>query len=352
MYQSLTRILLLSLLLLASGCATLGWYGQAVRGQLELLANRTDIERLLADPSLPAERREALELALEVREFASRALALPDNDSYRSYVQLDREAVLWNVIAVPEFSLTPKAWCYPFVGCLAYRGWFRRESAERTADRLAADGHDVRVAPVAAYSTLGTFDDPLTSPMLTWGPERLAGLIVHELAHQRLFVAGDTAFSEAYATAVERAGLDRWLASQGDAEARTRLAERRRLAAAFTELLLQARDDLGEIYASRRSDAARRQAKSERFAQLRAAILDFAEQPGAANYAGWARIELNNADLALRATYEEGTRAFGALLAEYDGDFVRFHAAAEALADQGPEARDAFLNSCRTTACP
>ncbi len=323
-----------------------------MRGQLELLANRTDIERLLADPSLPAERRETLEFALDVREFASRSLALPDNDSYRSYVQLDREAVLWNVVAVPEFSLTPKPWCYPFVGCLAYRGWFRRDAAERTADRLTEDGYDVRVAPVAAYSTLGAFDDPLTSPMLAWGPERLAGLIFHELAHQRLFIAGDTAFSEAYATAVERAGLESWLASRGDAAARKRLAEQRRLAAAFTELLLRARDDLGEIYASRRSDAARRQAKTERFALLRAAILDFAEQPGASNYAGWAHIELNNADLALRATYEEGTRAFGALLAEYDGDFALFHAAAEALADQGPEARDAFLNSCRTTACP
>ncbi|NKI34275.1 aminopeptidase [Wenzhouxiangella sp. XN79A] len=352
MYQSLTRILLVSLLLLASGCATLGWYGQAVRGQLELLANRTDVERLLADPMLPEDRRAKLELALDVRDFASRSLALPDNDSYRSYVELDRDAVLWNVIAVPALSLAPKAWCYPFVGCLAYRGWFRREAAERAAKRLADDGYDVRVSPVAAYSTLGTFDDPLTTPMLAWDRERLAGLIIHELAHQRLFVAGDTAFSEAYATAVERAGLDRWLAARGDTAGRQRVAERRQRAEAFTALLLTARDDLATVYASRRSNEAKRLAKAARFEQLRAEILAFAERPGARAYAGWARIELNNADLALRATYEQGTRAFGALLAEYDGDFARFHAAAEALADRGPEARDAFLNSCRTTACP
>jgi predicted aminopeptidase len=352
MYQSFIRMLLISVLLLASGCATLGWYGQAVRGQLELLAHRTAIETLLEDPALPAEQRDAFELALDVRDFASRSLALPDNGSYRSYVALDRDAVLWNVIAVPEFSMTPKSWCYPFVGCLAYRGWFDRAAAERAAGRLRDQGYDVRVSPVAAYSTLGTFDDPLTSPMLTWGPERLAGLIVHELAHQRLFVAGDTAFSEAYATTVERAGLDRWLNERGDPEARQRNERGRRLNAEFTQLLLDARRDLAELYASRRSDEARRAAKQDRFAALDQAILAFAERPGAAGYAAWARAGLNNADLALRATYEQGTRAFGALLAEYDHDFARFHTAVEALADQGRDARDAFLNSCRTEACP
>lgn len=352
MYQSSKFVLLCAILLLSAGCATLGWYGQALRGQLELLADRTDIQRLLADPGLAPERRAKFELALEVRDFASRALALPDNDSYRSYVELDREAVLWNVFAVPALSMTPKTWCYPIAGCVAYRGWFRRSSADRAAARLAADGFDVRVAPVAAYSTLGRFDDPLTSPMLAWAPHRLAGLILHELAHQRLYVAGDTAFSEAYATAVERDGLERWLVERGELETLAQVRRERALDEAFTALLLDARRDLIELYASRRTDEARRAAKAERLQQLGDAIAAFGKQHGTRRYAGWERREINNADLALTATYEQGTRAFGALLAEYDGDFARFHQAVEDLADRGPEARATFLNSCRTSACP
>ncbi|MGB0515187.1 MAG: aminopeptidase, partial [Wenzhouxiangellaceae bacterium] len=190
---------------LLSGCVTLGWYAQAARGQFELLSKREHIESRIAAPDTPSEERRKLAWVLEARRFAHGHLALPDNGSYSRYVALDRDAVLWNVIATPEFSLEPKTWCYPWVGCLAYRGWFRLRRAEHEAERLRDKGLDVRVAPVAAYSTLGRFEDPVTSPMLAWNDAALAGLIFHELAHQRLFVPGDTAFNEAYASVVQRA---------------------------------------------------------------------------------------------------------------------------------------------------
>lgn len=301
------------------------------------MAKSEDIETRMAAPGIdPIEQRQ-LALALEARTFAHELLALPDNGSYRRYVDLDREAVLWNVIAAPEFSLQPRQWCYPWVGCLAYRGWFRLDSAEREAARLAERGYDVRVAPVAAYSTLGRFEDPVTGPMLAWPPPELAGLIFHELAHQRLFVAGDTSFSEAYATAVERAGIEAFLRARGD---RTEFADwqaRQHLRAERSALLLSYRDRLGALYAGGDVPEVLRAGKRR--------LLDCLERrverllPGSVPQGGF-----NNADLALAFTYASGTRAFLDLLAEYEGDFGQFHAAAERIASAGPVARAEFLN--------
>src|SRR6056297_1169680 len=215
-YQSVMIIALGGLLLAAGGCATLGWYGQAARGQMELLLKRKDIEKLLASPETSAEKRRKLELVLQLRDFSGEALALPDNGSYAGFVKLERDAVVYNVIAAPEFSVAPKTWCYPLVGCLAYRGYFKRDAAERRARSLRKQGFDTLVSPVAAYSTLGRFNDPVTSPMLEFRNLRLAGLLFHELAHQRVFVKGETDFNEAYATAVDRAGVRRWLTRNGD----------------------------------------------------------------------------------------------------------------------------------------
>lgn len=335
-----------------AGCATIQWYGQAVRGQLELLAKREAIEPMLTDPRLPESTKRKLQLALDVREFATRELHLPDNDSYRSYVALDRDAVVWNVLATPEFSVEPRTWCYPLVGCLAYRGWFRQEAARRQAARLRERGLDVRVSPVAAYSTLGRFDDPVTSAMLAWDDPRLAGLILHELAHQRMFVSGDTAFNEAFATTVERAGLDRWLAARNDTATAERIAAGRTLDAEFTALMLDTRRRLAELYAGPLEPDAMRAAKANQYESMRARYAEFRQRTGSTRYDRWMARDLNNADLALIATYERGVSAFGALLAEYDGDFAAFFEAVDRLADQPAETREAFLNSCRTTACP
>ena len=122
------------LALLLAGCASLGYYGQAVQGHLDLLARRQDIQTLIADPDTSVERRQRLELVLELRAFASRELGLPDNASYRSYAELGRPAVVWSLVAAPEFSLQPHQWCYPVIGCASYRGYYRRSAAERLFD--------------------------------------------------------------------------------------------------------------------------------------------------------------------------------------------------------------------------
>lgn len=345
-------VALCGLLLAVGGCATLGWYGQAARGQMELLLKRKDIEKLIASPETPEEKRQKLEVVLEIREFADEALGLPDNGSYAGFVKLERDAVVYNVIAAPEFSVEPKTWCYPLVGCLAYRGYFKREAAERRARSLSEQGLDTLVSPVAAYSTLGRFNDPVTSPMLDFGELRLAGLLFHELAHQRVFVKGETDFNEAYATAVERAGVRRWLEVDQDDSALEAWARSRRLEAEFTALLLETRSRLQALYATELPPARMREARQVIFDDLQLRYAEFRQVTGDKRFDAWMDRDLNNAHLALLATYEAGADAFADLLAEYDGDFERFHKAVERLAAAGRNVRADFLNRCRTDNCP
>jgi predicted aminopeptidase len=197
-------LLLVSLLLLA--CETVGYYSQAVRGQLAIVLGRQDIERLLQDETLDPLLAERFHELLSIREFAASELALPVAGNYSSYVDLGREHVVWNVFAAPEFSVDPLNWCYPIAGCVSYRGYFSKQAASRYAGQLADEGYDVYTGGVDAYSTLGWFDDSLLSTVLDRDSYQLAGLIFHELAHQVLYLPGDTTFNESFATAVERAG--------------------------------------------------------------------------------------------------------------------------------------------------
>jgi predicted aminopeptidase len=330
-----------SLGLLFAGCANLGYYAQAVQGHLDLLGRRQEIQALIADPATPAERRERLELVLELRAFASRELGLPDNPSYRSYVELERPAVVWSLVAAPQFSLQPHQWCYPVIGCASYRGYFRRLAAEREAEALAAEGLDVTLEPVPAYSTLGWFDDPLPSTVIDWNEPELAGLIFHELAHQRLYFPGDSGFNEAFASLVEQVGVERWLAARGDPQALARQRLMRERRSAFVDLLLASRGRLQALYAGDLAPEPMRARKAEEFARLRREYRALRRAWG--GYAGFdtwfARAPLNNARLASLATYQALIPALEALLADQGGDLEVFYQACGELKQLDPAQR-------------
>ncbi len=330
---------------LSSGCASLAWYGQAARGHLEITASREDIAELLADPDTPSERAEKLALVLQIRAFATEELALPDNRSYTVFADIGRDAVVWNVVAAPAYSLEAKTWCYFMVGCLAYRGYFRKDRAERLAAQLEQDGYDTLVAPVPAYSTLGRFADPVLNTMLEFEPAELAGLIFHELAHQRVFVKGETAFNEAYASLIEQEGTRRWLLARADPGEYRAWQERLERRQQLTTIQLEARAKLAELYQQPWSEAALEHAKRAEFEALDQRLREAAATLGVRRFGRWPQPGLNNADLALLANYQAGVHAFAALLAKYDGHFADFHRAVERLARADRLARSDFLHS-------
>jgi predicted aminopeptidase len=336
--MQLRLLILLAALGPLAGCYVL----ESARGQLDLNARRVPIARLLAAPETPPALRSQLELATRVRDFASRELALPDNDSYRSYADLGRPYVVWNVFAAPEFGVEPRTWCFAVVGCVAYRGYFSERRARDYALGLEARGDDVAVTGVPAYSTLGHFADPLLSTMLRWDDTELAALVFHELAHQLLYVKGDTAFDEAFATVVEHDGVRRWLEAAGRPEALGEYTARQARYLALAALIEASRARLRELYARDLPPAAMRAAKAAEFARLRAAYRDRRATFGD-GYAWLFDAGLNNARLLAVATYRDCVPGLEARLAAVGGDLPRFYAAARELARLKPAARHAAV---------
>ena len=315
-------------LLTLSGCQA-GYLLQAANGQLGVLAARRPIERVIADPHTAEALRVRLSLFREARDFASRALGLPDNRSYRSYAPLRREFVVWNVVAAPEFSVEPRQWCFPVAGCVAYRGYFHESTAQRFAARLRERGDDVTIGGVSAYSTLGHFADPLLSTMMRYDDAYVAGTIFHELAHQLLYVRGDSVFNESFAMTVEYAGLEAWLGAKGLTPALTKWRAGRDREQRQMTLMIVARADLAALYREPLSIAQRRERKAERLKRL----ADSLRGDSASGVPGpGPRRALNNADLAIAATYWDCVPGLQRELASLGGDLRRFYQRARELA--------------------
>jgi predicted aminopeptidase len=319
------RILLLCLVLLPSlsGCYLM----QAAAGQMQIVARREPIAKVLADPTTPPTLRTRLEYVAAARDFASQQLGLPDNASYRSYADLKRPYVIWNVFATDEFSVDPRRWCFPIAGCVVYRGYFNEATAQRYARRLRLRGVDAIVGPVAAYSTLGYFKDPVLNTMLGWSDASLAGTLFHELAHQVVYVASDSEFNEAFATVVEEAGLKRWLDQQGRASEIDAYHLQRVRGEQFVGLLLTTRERLRQLYRISLPPAQMRERKQQEFGLLkyRYELLKRGDWQGYSGYDRWFDRALNNAHLISAATYYGCIPGFEALLGSLDGDLPRFY---------------------------
>lgn len=347
MHRRLGSLALIALLALVNaGCANVGYYAQAIGGQWEIFAKRRSIATLIEDPEADPALKAQLTAVLEMRRFASRELGLPDNKSYRSYVDLKRPYVVWNVFAAPELSLEPVQWCFAFVGCLNYRGYFAKERAEKFAAKLRQRRYDVYVVGIAAYSTLGWFSDPMLNTILTRPQSEVAGLIFHELAHQHVYARDDTAFNESFAMTVEREGVKRWLAQARADESYERYLVRRKRRDEFVELILRTRERLQQLYATTPSDEEKRSAKMRVFAELRTAYAALkGNWNGYRGYDAWFAQELNNAHLVSVGLYHQYVPAFEALLAREGGDLPAFYRAVETLAKLPAEERRTRLET-------
>jgi len=341
---------LLMVLLALSGCASLGYYTQSIGGQMEMWNKERPIAKLLAASDTPELLREKLQTVLAIREFATIELALPDNDSYRSYADLQRPFVVWNVFAAQPFEMSLKRWCFPFAGCVGYRGYFSKIDAEDFAQQVAHEGLETYVSGVAAYSTLGWFDDPLLNTVMKRSPARIAGLIFHELAHQQLYVEGDTAFNEGFATTVQLEGVRRWLDKNDNAQQRQGYAQFQRQQNDFVTLVTEARDKLQTVYGQPLPVAEMLARKKTIKTELRQQYQQLKKQWGVsvaknAGYDAWFAQDLNNAQLAAVTTYRDHAPAFQRLLAKQGGDLAAFYRACAKLGEMPKEERSTVLAS-------
>ena len=316
------------------------------------MRQREDINTILDSDSIDPERARELELSIDIRDFATSHLLLPDNGSYKQYVQTGQEAVTWNVVAAPEFSLKPRKWCFIVSGCVSYLGYFKIEDAERLAGKLRASGFDTTVSPAIAYSTLGWFDDPLLDTMFRYSDEQLAAFMFHELAHQQLYVRGDTAFNEAYASFVEETGVRLWLEHSGNTDRLPGWLKLERAGIELNELIRDIRKKLGELYSSDLPEVRMREEKSALLDGLNEAYRALVESrwDGHGYYDSTFSRPMNNARLALLNSYHGGACAFSQLYHAAQGDMARFHQLAKDKASLDTNQRDEWLQqSCITS---
>ena len=333
-----------------AGCQSVGYYSQAVSGQMEMLAHQKPLAELIKSPNTQPDLKGKFELVLALRQFAETNLNLPVGKHFLRYVDLHRSHVVWNVYAAPEFSLEPKSWWFPVVGSVTYRGYFSEAAANDYAAGIRRKGFDVFVGGVDAYSTLGWFNDPVLNTFIGDSESRVASLIFHELAHQRLFISGDTEFNEAFATAVAEEGLRRWLLEKNDPAAITKYHEDIARKKQFLNLIRTARTQLAAIYGeaqheTRRSDPAemdpvKREKKQRVLQQLREDYAQLKQSWGGySGYDEWFNGPINNAQLNTVSTYYDLVPAFHQLIADNGGELGEFFSQVKTFARMSKEKR-------------
>ena len=327
-----------------TGCQTIQYYGQAINGQHRILQSRQPISEVTADPNSSDILRRQLTFIMDVRAFAEDELQLPVANNYLTYVELKRRYVAWNVVAAPEFSMMPKTWCYPFVGCAAYRGYFAKADADNYADALEKQGYDVHVGGVTAYSTLGWFDDPILSTFLRRSKSSSAALLFHEVAHQVLYAPDDTTFNESFATFVEQEGLRRWQQASGNLEIYNEYLINYRRQQQFISLVQAHRQKLEILYQTNLSPPQKRTKKASIFDDLRSEFDQLkTTQAGLAAYDDWMNRPLNNAKISGVVAYHDLVPAFSVILAEHNGDLIKFYEACRQLAQKKRTERHRIL---------
>ncbi len=318
---------LLSLVVLQmTACADLSYYMHSVKGQLSIIQKTQDIDDVLQDESVQDKLKQQLKLVGSIRQFAFEEIKLPESDSYTQYADVGRRYVLKNLFASAEFSTALQRWCYPVVGCAGYRGYFDEKLLEKFKETLLQQGKDVYVANIPAYSTLGWFDDPVLNTFIYWPEYRLAGLIFHELAHQRLYIDGDSQFNESFAMAVQYSAVEKWLFEKGQFEKLKRYKQYQKNRLKVTHLIEKGRSQLTRLYEDDLNESEKRLQKGQLLQQLKEDYQQLSsgfEVPDGFKY--WFKKDLNNAKLASVSTYHSRVNVFRKLLRSHAGDYAEFY---------------------------
>ena len=322
---------------LLSGCASINYYAQSIQGQFEVIQKRQNINDLLMENEISDTLRNKLQTVLEIREFSIKQLGMPENKSYLSYVDLERDYVVWNIFATEEFSIEPIKWCYLIVGCLDYHGYFAESDARKHAQNLEEKGLDVYLGGVSAYSTLGWFNDPVLNTMLRWNEIRLATVIFHELAHQQIYIKNDTEFNEAYAEAIASIGVRKWLSQKSEQQYRD-YVDSQDQDDKFISLVMKYKSLLSKLYQSGQTEQSMRTHKKELVGNMRNEYAALKQGWTKDVYAGWFSTELNNAKFAAVVTYKKYIPAFLEIYEKLN-DLDKFYSFVKQLSDCSPAKR-------------
>jgi predicted aminopeptidase len=308
-----------------TGCTTGRYVAQAACGQIDLMMRAREIASVVRDEHVDPRIRALLAQVAEIKKFGEENSLRPTGN-YHRFVQLDRPVVVWVVTASAPLHFHPKTWWFPVVGRVPYLGWFDRGDALELADELRAAGWDADVGAADAYSTLGWFDDPVLSTMISEGPEaegELVNVILHESVHATLYIDGQTRFNESLAE--HAAGkltlvyLDRRYGPGSAVEAAYLAAEHR--GAERRARMHRAYEALEALYASARPAAEKLAEKHRILTELR-------------HETHFPR-PINNATISAFKNYNSGTGELDALFAACGKSWARYFATLRTLKRKG-----------------
>ncbi len=342
----LLTLVAVSMTITLSSCSTILYYQQSASGQLQLLRAQQDLTTILQSPDTSTELKQRLQIIAGIRNFASDILKLPNNNSYRSYADIGRRYIVWNIFVTPALSMEPHKSCFLLVGCLSYRGYFKKKDALAYVDDMEKKNFDVYLGGVTAYSTLGWFNDPILNGMLERSDIELARLIFHELAHQQLYIRDDTEFNEAFADAVALIGLDSWLEAHTTEQQRHKFERELIREEQFTTLVLSYRKQLTTLFQSDIADAYKLAKKKSIYRELQQEYESLRTAWGGHNeYDNWFAHKLNNAKLAAVSTYRNLVPLFLTAYKASGKDMTAFYSRMEKIGHCKRERRRELLRS-------
>ena len=351
----------LGILTFCSGCSDLGYYWQAASGHLDLLNRKQDIQALLDSPHTPAELKRKLKLVKSVRKFALLQLAIPENEGYSGYVELDRPFVTMVVTAAPKLELKAHKWCYLFIGCQEYRGYFDEGQARTFAEELQGQELDVSVSKITAYSTLGWlnkswmpdyFSDPVLSTFLRRNDAEMIAVLIHEMAHQVVYINNDTSFNESFAVFVEQEGLRQFLRYADEkailgkdrAELYQLYLKASKDRELFRHLINSTFEEMDELFSSELANAEKLRRKQQLFDDLRENYKSVKNEFRVLSYDNWFEKDLNNNHLLGVKRYHSNVDKFERLFDQHGKDWREFFQVVRELAAESLKERNRRLS--------
>jgi predicted aminopeptidase len=327
-------LFLLGISLLFSACYTLK-QGAIMLGYL---GRAEPLESLIEKPDAAEENILFVELVMDIRRFAHDELGLSETKNYTKYVDINRDYLAAIVSASAKDSFKRYEWHFPVVGSVPYKGFFITDDARKEAEKLKRKDLDVWIRPVDAFSTLGWFADPLYSFMRSYSPERMAGLLIHELVHATIFIKDNMQFNEEAAEFIGSEGARIYIEKRygGGSPQMESIAYSDSDNAAYVEFIRELTVELDTVYKSEipREQKLELKEKIIAAAQSRFAA-EYEERFHSDRYRGFSGMPVNNAYLELYRLYYSGGSELKELYDESGGDLHEFIAAAKTITKGG-----------------